>query len=131
MQKSGCFDLMFLILMFKKMKILSLFFFITRQQSVNISKEELASRKVYENSLWKFQGNTNSTSYSSSKFRNCEGFPGNFSSEDCQYNQLSDYWNQSHNSITGSGLLTTYAHGYCHGCQKLENCNLHLDLWHL
>ena len=48
-----------------------------------------------------------------------------------QYNQMSDYWNQSRYSITGSGLLTTYAHGYCHGCQKLENWNLHLDLWHL
>ena len=49
----------------------------------------------------------------------------------CQYNQMSDYWNQSRKSITGSGLLTTYAHGYCHGCQKLENCNFHMDLWHL
>ena len=48
-----------------------------------------------------------------------------------QYNQMSDYWNQSRKSITGSGLLTTYAHGYCHGCQKLEYCNLHMDLWHL
>ena len=46
-----------------------------------------------------------------------------------QYNQMSDYWNQSRKSITGSGLLTTYAHGYCHGCQKLENCNFHMDLW--
>ena len=44
---------------------------------------------------------------------------------------VSDYWNQSRNSITGSGLLTTYAHGYCHGCLKLENWNLHLDLWKL
>ena len=24
-----------------------------------------------------------------------------------------------HYSIIGSGLLTTYVHGYCHGCQKL------------
>ena len=32
------------------------------------------------------------------------------------YNQMSDYWNQSCYSITGSGLLTTYAHGDCHGC---------------
>ena len=48
-----------------------------------------------------------------------------------QYNQMSDYWNQSRKSITGSGLLTTYAHGYCHGYQKLENCNFHMDLWHL
>ena len=48
-----------------------------------------------------------------------------------QYNQMSDYWNQSRKSITGSGLLTTYAHGYCHGCQNLENCNFHMDLWHL
>ena len=37
-----------------------------------------------------------------------------------QYNQMSDYWNQSRKSITGSGHLTTHAHGYCHGCQKLE-----------
>ena len=42
-----------------------------------------------------------------------------------QYIQMSDYWNQSHRSITGSRHLMTYAHDYCHGCQKLENWNLH------
>ena len=60
----------------------------------------------------------------------CVCFYTDLDPEARHYSEGTDDGNESAFSIYRKWPLSTYAHGYCHGSQNLENLNLHINLCH-